>query len=281
MTLHTDPGCSINGKDCQGSQGCSVDSGPYANNINSAGGATYALEWTSEGMNIWGWSGGRAPSDATGNSPDPSGWGSPTGSFPSGSGCNVDTFFKNQQIVFDTTFCGVWAGQVWATDPQCSGLAPTCQEYVQNNPKAFTDAYWTINSLKVYTNGDGSSSSGSTTGMTGTTGEQVPQQQPAGSQTSRASVVPVASTSVAPAAGNPTATTPAGGGGRFGGGARGSTRGGGGRSGRPAKMAKRKLRVRGRHMKHLIIETSARDDEQGQSVVLEAGVPALGEELRV
>ncbi|KAL8810995.1 MAG: hypothetical protein Q9200_002157 [Gallowayella weberi] len=166
MTLHTDPGCSINGKDCQGSQGCSVDSGPYADKINSAGGATYALEWTSEGMNIWGWSGGRAPSDATGNNPDPSSWGSPTGSFPSGSGCNVDTFFKNQQLVFDTTFCGVWAGQVWASDSQCSGLAASCQEYVQNNPKAFADAYWTINSLKVYTNGDGSSSSGSTTGAT-------------------------------------------------------------------------------------------------------------------
>lgn len=106
MTLHTDPGCTINGKDCQGNQGCSIDSGPYANNINSAGGATYALEWTSQGMNIWGWSGGGAPSDATGSNPDPSGWGTPTGSFPSGAGCNVDTFFKDQQIVFDTTFCG-------------------------------------------------------------------------------------------------------------------------------------------------------------------------------
>ena len=106
MTMHTDPGCSINGNDCQGSQGCSVDAGPYGANINSAGGAVYALEWTSEGMKIWGWSGGSAPSDATGNNPDPSGWGTPTGNFPSGSGCNVDEFFKDQQLVFDTTFCG-------------------------------------------------------------------------------------------------------------------------------------------------------------------------------
>lgn len=106
MTLHTDPGCTMSGKDCQGNQGCSIDSGPYGANINSAGGAVYALEWTSDGMNIWGWSGGGAPSDATGSNPDPSGWGNPTGSFPSSSSCNVDTFFKNQQIVFDTTFCG-------------------------------------------------------------------------------------------------------------------------------------------------------------------------------
>ncbi|KAL8653596.1 MAG: hypothetical protein Q9226_003790 [Calogaya cf. arnoldii] len=169
ITLHSDPGCSINGKDCQGSTGCSVDSGVYGDGINSAGGATYALEWTSEGMSVWGWTGSSAPSDALGNAPDPSGWGTPTASFPSGSGCDVDTFFKDQQIVFDTTFCGVWAGEVWTTDPQCSSLAPTCQEYVQNNPEVFTDAYWSINALKVYTNGDGSTSSGSTSGSTGDT----------------------------------------------------------------------------------------------------------------
>ncbi|KAL8860999.1 MAG: hypothetical protein Q9178_002512 [Gyalolechia marmorata] len=54
LTLHSDPGCTINGKDCQGGTGCSVDSGIYGDSINSAGGAIYALEWTSEGMSIWG-----------------------------------------------------------------------------------------------------------------------------------------------------------------------------------------------------------------------------------
>ncbi|KAL8873563.1 MAG: hypothetical protein Q9198_007006, partial [Flavoplaca austrocitrina] len=170
ITLHTDPGCTINGKDCQGSTGCSVDSGVYGNRINSAGGATYALEWTSEGMSIWDWSGSGAPSDALGNAPNPSGWGTPTASFPSGSGCNVDTFFNDQQIIFDTTFCGVWAGTVWADDPECSSLAPTCKEYVQNDPEAFVDAYWKINALKVYTNGGGSTSSGSVSRSTGNTG---------------------------------------------------------------------------------------------------------------
>ncbi|KAI4284616.1 MAG: hypothetical protein L6R35_004860 [Caloplaca aegaea] len=105
ITLHSDPGCSMNGKDCQGSQGCSVDSGIYGASINS-GGAVYALEWTSDGMSVWGWSSGGAPSDASGSNPDPSSWGNPTASFPSGSSCDVDTFFKDQQIVFDTTFCG-------------------------------------------------------------------------------------------------------------------------------------------------------------------------------
>ncbi|KAL9582854.1 MAG: hypothetical protein Q9203_005318, partial [Teloschistes exilis] len=241
----------MNSKDCQGNQGCSIDSGPYGANINSAGGAVYALEWTSDGMNVWGWSGGGAPSDATGNSPDPSGWGNPTGSFPSSSSCNVDTYFKNQQIVFDTTFCGVWAGDSWPSDAACSGLASTCQDYVQNNPAAFKDAYWTINSLKVYTNGDGSTSSSSTAGNAnsgdannGNTGNtdnnQVQSQAVPGN---------VATTAAAPVA-NPVPTRPAGGN-RHGSGTWGSGGGGGGRGGRSTKP-RRKLRVRGRHMKQLV-----------------------------
>ncbi|KAI4255346.1 MAG: hypothetical protein L6R42_006782 [Xanthoria sp. 1 TBL-2021] len=282
ITLHTDPGCTINGKDCQGSQGCSVDSGPYGDKINSAGGATYALEWTSEGMSIWGWAGEGAPSDALGKAPDPSGWGTPTASFPSGSSCNVDTFFKDQQIIFDTTFCGVWAGEVWTTDPQCSSLAPTCQEYVQNNPKAFADAYWTINALKVYTNGDGSTSSGSTSGSTGNTGNTGNMGNTVEESSSRVGAQPpstirppagVPTTVDAPVA-NPIPTGRTGGGRTWGGGR-------GGRGGRGAvRKEKRKLRVRGRHMKHLIIETSDRDDGHGQSVILDSAVPALGEELK-
>lgn len=48
------------------------------------------------------------------------------------------------------------SGAVWSSDSTCSSKAATCQDYVQNNPSAFESAYWTINSLKVYT------SSGST-----------------------------------------------------------------------------------------------------------------------
>lgn len=54
------------------------------------------------------------------------------------------------QQVIDTTFCGDWVGAVWSSNPTCSSLTPTCQDYVQNNPSAFTNAYWLINSLEVY-----------------------------------------------------------------------------------------------------------------------------------
>lgn len=54
-----------------------------------------------------------------------------------------------------TRCTGDWAGQTWSQDPTCSAKAPTCQEYVQNNPQAFAEAYWKVNALKVYSK-DGS-----------------------------------------------------------------------------------------------------------------------------
>lgn len=46
-----------------------------------------------------------------------------------------------------------WAGQVWNTT-SCATLAPTCEEYVANNPKDFVNAYWAINTLQVFQDDD-------------------------------------------------------------------------------------------------------------------------------
>lgn len=199
---------------------------------------------------------------------------------------------------------GVWAGDVWADDSKCSGLAATCEDYVRDNPSAFEDAYWTINSLKVYTNGDGSSSSGSTGGSGSGSGETggnsvsagsapastaapnpgpvnsaAPNPGPVNSAPANSAApvntggVSVPATTAAQPVGNPAPTGAPGGG--------WPGRGGGGRPGRGGPPKKIKRRVRGRHMKHLIVEASdQRYDEQGQSVILEAGVPELGEELQ-
>lgn len=59
--------------------------------------------------------------------------------------------FANMNLVFDTTFCGDWAGQasVWSSSG-CSALASTCTDYVSNSPGAFAPAYWLLNTVKVY-----------------------------------------------------------------------------------------------------------------------------------
>lgn len=191
MALHTGPGCSVSGSsggsagntspntgsaqaifsgtiktpDCNvaaagqpTNAGCAIttsDASTYGSGLNNVNGGVYATEWNSNVIRIWFFPRGQIPSDIDSGSPNPSSWGAPLSSFGSGS-CNIDSAFKNQQIVFDTTFCGDWAGSVWSTDGMCSGKAKTCQEYVQNNPAAFKDAYWAVNHLKVYTNDGGS-----------------------------------------------------------------------------------------------------------------------------
>lgn len=186
MTLHTGPGCSIsagsnlfagsiatdncdiNAAGQSASSGCSIaesSSSSYGDGFNSNQGGVYATEWTDSIINIYFFPRGSVPSDIS-SSPDPSSWGTPTASFGNPTSCAVENFFKNQQIVFDMTFCGDWAGAVWGTDSTCSAKASTCQDYVQNNPSAFQDSYWSVNSLQVFTS-DGQSSSNVTATSSG------------------------------------------------------------------------------------------------------------------
>lgn len=170
ITLHTGAGCSINSTtqsssglrqstDCDINSpnqpknvGCSftdMDAASYGTGFNAAGGGVYAMEWTSSVIQTWFWKQGFAPADIAAGAPVPGTWGQPVAKF---TGCQIDEHFKDLQIIFDTTLCGSWAGQpsIWADSPQCLAKAPTCDEFVASNPEAFTEAYWAINSLKVY-----------------------------------------------------------------------------------------------------------------------------------
>ncbi|KAL8715378.1 MAG: hypothetical protein Q9220_000711 [cf. Caloplaca sp. 1 TL-2023] len=154
MTMHTSSGCTLAGSNCQGNTGCPIKpagANNYGTGFNNANGGVYAMEWTSGSINIWFFPRTGVPSDISSSAPNPSGWGTATASFIGGSdSCDIDSHFINNNIVFDTTFCGDWAGGVWGSDSTCSALAGSCQDYVQNHPEAFAEAYWTVNSLKVY-----------------------------------------------------------------------------------------------------------------------------------
>ncbi|KZT22212.1 glycoside hydrolase family 16 protein [Neolentinus lepideus HHB14362 ss-1] len=80
--------------------------------------------------------------------PDES-WGWPEAAFPTGdSNCGYEQHFDAHQMVFDLTFCGDWAGSAWSTAGCGSG---SCVDFVNNNPTAFSNAYWEVNSIRVYT----------------------------------------------------------------------------------------------------------------------------------
>lgn len=154
-TLHTSEGCTFSQGDCgagQGTTGCGQQSNnvkTYGSGFNAIGGGVWALEWTNQAISIWFFDRTSIPSDITAGTPKPTSWGTAQTAF-SGSGCNIDQHFQNHNIVFNTDFCGDWAGKVWASDGNCKSLAATCNDYVSSNPSAFTNAYWLINSVKVY-----------------------------------------------------------------------------------------------------------------------------------
>jgi hypothetical protein len=166
MTLHTSDSCTINNSGFSGSlysdncyveasgqsanEGCIITGSStqsYGNGFNEAGGGVYATEWTSDAINVYFFPNSSVPSDITSGSPDPSSWGTPSASFAGN--CDIDSHFSELQIVFDITFCGDWAGDSWSSST-CSSYASTCNDYVANNPSAFEQSYWEINSLKVY-----------------------------------------------------------------------------------------------------------------------------------
>ncbi|KAK4101702.1 glycoside hydrolase family 16 protein [Parathielavia hyrcaniae] len=171
VTLHTGPGCSVTNPgslpgtkllspDCQGHEGCTQHnlgaSNTYGASFNAAGGGVYALEWTDAAIKVWFFPrGSTSPVSSSISSslppPDPSTFGTPLAAFVGGpSSCPLARHFANHNLVFNTAFCGDWAGRVWATDETCAALAARCEDFVGANPEAFAQAYWLVNSVGVY-----------------------------------------------------------------------------------------------------------------------------------
>jgi len=141
--------CDVNAPDQYSNQGCGVvaAANTYGAPFNSAKGGVFATQWEpSMGIKMWFFSRNSIPSDIASGNPNPSGWGLPYANFVFGSNC-PSSHFQNHQVIFDLTFCGDWCGGVFPTD--CPGKGD-CNSYVQNNPSAFTEAYFDVNYVKVY-----------------------------------------------------------------------------------------------------------------------------------
>ncbi|RAR04643.1 glycoside hydrolase family 16 protein [Stemphylium lycopersici] len=128
----------------------------YGTQFNKVSGGVYAMEWTTAGISAWFF-----PRDSPGfiehfsqnyTDPDPSTWGTPIAHF-SGSGCDFTERFKDLQIIFNTAFCGEWAGKEW--DKSCAKKTgvDTCDAYVRDNPDTFKEAYWEVAGLRWFQKG--------------------------------------------------------------------------------------------------------------------------------
>jgi hypothetical protein len=144
--------CSVYAANQWSNQGCGIygnSNQPVGNVFNDNGGGVYALEWDVTDQYIrsfyfprWG-----IPADLSSGSPNPDSWGTPYARFDLTDGNCPSQHFQNNQIIFDTTFCGDWAG---ATFPDTCSSSMSCTDYVKYNPYDFKEAYWLVNYVRVY-----------------------------------------------------------------------------------------------------------------------------------
>ncbi|KAH9836567.1 endo-1,3(4)-beta-glucanase-like protein [Rhodofomes roseus] len=144
--------CDVN---TDGNSGCGVQNpttNSFGPDFNSAGGGWYTMERTSSEVKVWFWSrtDGSVPSDVSSGAStvNTDNWGTPAAYFPNTS-CDLSSVFSSNNIIFDITLCGDWAGQ--SSVYSSAGCSGTCVDYVNANPGGFSNAYWDVASVHVYT----------------------------------------------------------------------------------------------------------------------------------
>ncbi|KAI0260897.1 2 beta-glucan [Gloeopeniophorella convolvens] len=168
VTLHTSPGCSMpssrdmsgshTGLNCDtaanGNSGCGVslsDANSYGPSFNSNGGGWYAMERTPQFVKVWFWSRNSksVPNEVMNGagSINSDNWGTPDAYFPN-TQCNIDSHFGPASIIINIDLCGDWAGSGGAYG--ASGCPSTCVDFVNNNPNAFSNAFFEFSWIKVY-----------------------------------------------------------------------------------------------------------------------------------
>jgi hypothetical protein len=119
--------------------------------FNNQQGGYYAMQWNSTAIRVWMWPYSNAPRDLPSNpNPDPDSWGEPFANFILDAKNCDPKHFQSLQMIINLTFCGDWAGSVFAST--CQGVAngQSCNDFVQNNPTYFQDAYWKIQFISVF-----------------------------------------------------------------------------------------------------------------------------------
>lgn len=147
----TSTGCRI---EMNGTSGDAADSTGDA--FNKEGGGIYAMERslgsTGNGVRVWFFPTGSEPDDLKDNSTsvNPDNWGTPGADFNVADQCHSQ--FTEHSITFDITLCGDWAANTYS-QTSCASEYGACSSQVGYNGSSFSDAYWAINSLKVFASG--------------------------------------------------------------------------------------------------------------------------------
>ncbi|KAL4925962.1 putative GPI anchored endo-1,3(4)-beta-glucanase [Aspergillus undulatus] len=214
IVLHTSGSCDVGGEhdmsgdmtssecgDASGTIGCVVEGqqGSSGDPFNKNGGGVYAMEWQKEYLKIWYFPRSSIPTSLTEGKPDTSAFGTPMAHLQGS--CNFEERFTHQKMILDTTFCGDWAGGVFG-DSGCPVSDPSnpiqsCVNYVAENPTAFKEAYWELNSIKIYQLGGTSEMQGTQDAATSTQTATEAAETTAATRTNTATATAEATTSAA------------------------------------------------------------------------------------
>lgn len=157
FALHTSVDCTfenttglgtLENTDCavpDGTMGCSVLSkgnSTYGDGFNKAGGGVYVMQWTSDFFKFWFFPRGSIPASIASGRPNVDAFGAPQADYRGS--CDIDAHFQEHRIIFDTTFCGDYAGTMFR-QPDCppgvnADPNETCPHYVATHPEAFKEA---------------------------------------------------------------------------------------------------------------------------------------------
>eukprot|EP00591_Stephanopyxis_turris_P007754 CAMPEP_0195520788 /NCGR_PEP_ID=MMETSP0794_2-20130614/17545_1 /TAXON_ID=515487 /ORGANISM="Stephanopyxis turris, Strain CCMP 815" /LENGTH=636 /DNA_ID=CAMNT_0040650211 /DNA_START=57 /DNA_END=1967 /DNA_ORIENTATION=+ len=173
MTMRYAKDCFVYNKHQWVNQGCVAmdkQEGAIGIPLNQKGGGVYVLEWDPINRHIRSWvftphqempenlsealrqAGMKDLDEDDKIRPNPDLWPKPYGYFKIGEGTDCPSkHFKNMRLVINTAFCGSVSGNRYFMDcPKQFQEYPTCNQYVQSNPKELAEAYWKIKGVYVY-----------------------------------------------------------------------------------------------------------------------------------
>ncbi|KAJ3927074.1 MAG: hypothetical protein NXY57DRAFT_965828 [Lentinula lateritia] len=123
---------------------------------NDGCGVEFGMERTSTFISIWFWPRGSTTVPAGVSEGDTKvitdNWGTPVAYFPN-TDCDIAPEFEAHNFVINLTFCGDWARITSVWDLACAastGVSDCNGDYVDANPSVFSNAYFEINSVRIY-----------------------------------------------------------------------------------------------------------------------------------
>lgn len=128
-----------------GNSGCGIfgAEGTYGEPLNKRGGGVIVTQWLEHKISVWFFPHGEEPADLIANAPRPHTWPTPYAAFPLDANC-AGTHFEDLQLVYDTTFCGGFAGQTYAAT--CADEALPC--HTASAADSDTQCFETINTIR-------------------------------------------------------------------------------------------------------------------------------------